>query len=77
MAALSRVERGTQAMAPKAWSVAALAEHWECSTTFVYQQIACGNLRAWKLGGKLYRIPLDAVEEYEARALVTVSATNG
>lgn len=76
MTPLGRVERGTQAMAPKAWSVAALAEQWECSTTFVYQHIACGNLRAWKLGGKLYRIPVDAVEEYEARALVVAPAAN-
>jgi excisionase family DNA binding protein len=57
---------------PAVYTVAALAEHWGCSTSFIYEQIACGALPAWKLGGKLYRIGAAAVEEYEARAVVAV-----
>lgn len=53
-----------------AYSVAMLAKRWGTSDTFVYDQIARGNLRAFKLGSKLIRISFDAVEEYECRAIL-------
>lgn len=44
---------------------AQLAERWGIPRTAVYAAIKSGKLRAFKLGAKLYRVRLDAVEEYE------------
>lgn len=46
-------------------SPAALAERWGCSTTLIYDLLAAGSLRGFKLG-KLWRVPVSAVEEYES-----------
>ena len=54
-------------MTEKPYTVALLAERWGCSTTFVYEQIKCGALPAFKLGAKLYRIRHQNVEAYELR----------
>lgn len=51
-----------------AYSVAMVAERWGTSDTFVYDQIKAGKLRAFKLGGKLIRVPFDAVDDYEEQA---------
>lgn len=53
-----------------ALTVAMVASRWGTSDTFVYDQIKCGQLRAFKLGNKLLRIKLEAVEEYECRAVL-------
>ncbi|MAM38506.1 MAG: hypothetical protein CL949_08375 [Erythrobacter sp.] len=45
-------------------SPADLAERWGCSTTLIYDLLAAGTLRGFKLG-KLWRVPVSAVEEYE------------
>ena len=42
-----------------------LAERWHCSPRHVRNLTKRGELRFFKLGGKLLRIPADAVEEYE------------
>jgi excisionase family DNA binding protein len=44
---------------------AELAERWGCSTTLIYDLLAAGSLRGFKLG-KLWRIPVAAVEDYES-----------
>ncbi|WP_226660578.1 excisionase family DNA-binding protein [Alteriqipengyuania lutimaris] len=44
---------------------AALAERWGCSTTAVYDLLATGALRSFRVG-KLWRIPATAVDEYES-----------
>lgn len=41
-----------------------LAEHWGCSDEKIRQMCNAGSLRHFKIG-KHYRIPADAVEEYE------------
>lgn len=51
----------------KVYSVASLAEHWDCGTDTVYSLIRAGDLRAFKLGGKLLRIRADEVERFECQ----------
>jgi len=43
-----------------------LAETWCCSERHIRNLVAAGQLRAFRLGGKLLRIPSDAVEEFIA-----------
>ena len=50
------------------YTVAALADYWGTSQTFVYDQIRAGRLKAMRFGGKLIRIKPEAVEEYECQA---------
>lgn len=47
-----------------------LAERWGCSERHVRNLIAAGQLRHFRLGGRLLRIPASAVEEYERRQSV-------
>lgn len=49
------------------YSVATLAEHWQCGTDTVYALIHSGELRAFRLGGKLLRIRGDEVERFECQ----------
>lgn len=49
------------------YSVASLAKHWGCGTDTVYSLIHSGDLKAFKLGGKLFRIRADEVERYECQ----------
>ena len=59
---------------PPVYTVAGLAAVWGVSDQFIYDQIRRGHLRAMRFGGKLLRVRLDAVEEYERQAsLVTVT----
>lgn len=55
---------------------ATLAAEWRCSARHVRNLIELGELRAFRLGGKLLRIPADAVEEFERRN-DTVSCGDG
>jgi excisionase family DNA binding protein len=54
-------------MSSAVYSVASLAEHWGCGTDTVYSLIRGGDLRAFKLGGKLLRIRQDEVERFECQ----------
>lgn len=54
---------------PACYRVATLAERWDCSTGKVRALIRSGELPALRFG-KLIRIPIAAVEAYEAKALV-------
>ncbi|MBO1025650.1 helix-turn-helix domain-containing protein [Ochrobactrum sp. SD129] len=49
---------------------ATLAKRWECSEKHVRNLIKTGQLDAFRLGGKLYRIKQSAVEAFEAEATV-------
>jgi excisionase family DNA binding protein len=42
-----------------------LAEEWQCSAKHIRNLIHSGSLRAFRLGGRLYRILVDAVQEFE------------
>ena len=50
-----------------------LAEKWECSPNHVRNLIKRGELRAWRLGSRLLRIPPDAIEEFERCRQTTAS----
>jgi excisionase family DNA binding protein len=41
-----------------------LAEAWCCSERHIRNLVAAGQLRGFRLGGKLLRIPQDAVQEF-------------
>jgi hypothetical protein len=47
------------------YTPAALAREWMCSERHIRNLIAKGQLRAFRLGGKLLRIPLECAEEFE------------
>lgn len=55
-------------MQQRNYTVAMVADLWGTSDTFVYEQIKSGRLRAFKLGNKLWRVPPDALDEYEQAA---------
>jgi hypothetical protein len=42
-----------------------LAERWDCTPRHVRDLIKAGKLRAFWIGNRLPRIPVDAVEEFE------------
>lgn len=46
---------------------AMLAERWHCSERHIRNLIAAGDLKAFKVGGKLMRISVDVIEELERR----------
>jgi excisionase family DNA binding protein len=58
-------------MGAQVYSVASLAEHWHCGTDTVYSLIHAGELRAFKLGGKLMRIRADEVERFECQNIAS------
>ncbi|UZD70901.1 helix-turn-helix domain-containing protein [Brucella sp. JSBI001] len=49
------------------FSPATLAKRWECSEKHVRHLIKSGELKAFRLGGKLYRIKQSEVEAFESR----------
>lgn len=51
---------------PPILTVAALAERWGTSTTFVYNLLYSGSLEGFRLGGKIWRIKAEAVLAFEA-----------
>jgi len=51
---------------PRVYTPAALAREWLCSERHIRNLVAAGQLRGFRLGGKLLRIPSDAVEEFIA-----------
>lgn len=52
-----------------------VAERWGCSERHVRNLIAAGQLRHFRLGGRLLRIPASAVEEYERHQSVEAVPT--
>jgi excisionase family DNA binding protein len=49
------------------YTPATLAAEWQCSAQHVRNLIDNGELRAFRLGGKLLRIPAEAVTEFLCR----------
>ena len=43
-----------------------LAERWDCSPEHVRTLCKQGRLRSFKIGRGMYRIPIDAVAEFES-----------
>lgn len=55
---------------PPCVTVAMLAKQWQCSMSFIYDEIKAGRLMAMRFGPKLLRIRKTDVEAYEAAALI-------
>jgi excisionase family DNA binding protein len=51
-----------------------VAARWGTSDTFVYSLMHSGELPAFRVGGKLWRVKLSSVEEYESRGMEAVAA---
>jgi len=49
------------------YTPAALAREWECSERHIRNLVAAGQLRAFRLGGKLLRITAEAAEDFQCR----------
>jgi excisionase family DNA binding protein len=47
------------------FTLESLAERWGCSANYVRNLIVKGNLPAFKVGGRLFRISAAAVEKFE------------
>lgn len=62
-------------MGASVYSVASLAAHWGCGTDTVYSLIHSGDLKAFKLGGKLFRIRADEVERFECQTTTPCNDT--
>jgi excisionase family DNA binding protein len=54
---------------PTVYSPATLAKRWECSENTIRNLIRRGELPHFRLGGKLFRIRVKDVEDYEARQM--------
>ncbi|MBS7545736.1 helix-turn-helix transcriptional regulator [Ancylobacter oerskovii] len=49
-----------------------VAERWKCSPSFVRRMIADGKMPgAFRLGGKLLRIPIEAIEALERQSTIS------
>jgi len=53
-----------------------VAIRWQCSDRFVHRLIQKGELPAIRLGGKLLRVPLEAVEAYEKCHLLNSASSS-
>ncbi|WP_408886836.1 helix-turn-helix domain-containing protein [Lichenicola cladoniae] len=58
---------------PICYRVRDLADRWACSAGKVRSLIASGQLPAFRIGTKMFRIPIAAVVEYEAQRTVAVT----
>lgn len=47
-----------------------VAAIWGCSPNHVRNLIHRGELRAFRLGARLFRIPADAIEEFEKNQMI-------
>lgn len=65
------------AFPPRPFTPETLAERWDCSPEHVRTLCKQGRLRSFKIGRGLYRVPPDAVTEYEARAWNSGSTEDG
>ena len=61
---------GPTTIAPRSYTPEDVAARWKCSPSHVRKLISTGELRAWRLGGKLLRIRPEDVENFEQRNAV-------
>lgn len=59
------------------YDVPSLAQHWGCGTDTIYALVRNGELKHFKLGGKLIRIRADEVERYECRTITPSNDSAG
>jgi excisionase family DNA binding protein len=51
-----------------------LAAEWQCSAKHIRNLVNSGALRGFRLGGKLIRIPVEAVEQYLCQHTVSAGS---
>lgn len=56
---------------PRVFTPRTLAERWHCSERHVRNMIDRGEIRYFRLGGKLLRIPAESVNEAESSKKLT------
>jgi hypothetical protein len=54
-----------------------LAEEWCCSERHIRNLVAAGQLRAFRLGGKLLRITAEEAENFQCRNTASDGSTDG
>jgi hypothetical protein len=59
------------------YTPAALAEVWCCSERHIRNLVAAGQLRGFRLGGKLLRITAEAAEDFQCRNTASDGSTDG
>lgn len=64
-------------MNPNALLPREVAERWGCSEQHVRNMVNRGDLAHYRLGGKLLRIPLSAVEDVECATKATPTKSDG
>lgn len=52
---------------PTYLTVKEVADRWKVSVDLIYSILRCGELRALRIGGRAWRIPVEFVEEYEKK----------
>ena len=53
------------------YTPAMLADRWQCSERHIRNMIARGELRSFRVGGKLLRIPEEAAREHECQGIAS------
>jgi len=61
---------------PRVYTPAALAREWMCSERHIRNLVAAGQLRAFRLGGKLLRISLEEAEAFKCRNTASDGSTD-
>jgi len=61
-------------MKPRPYTPEQLAERWDCAPAHVRKLITTGQLRAFAIGNRMFRVPEDAVEEFEKGQLAEPSS---
>ncbi len=64
-------------MTDRPYTVSTLAERWGCSPDAVYALIRKGELKAFRVGGKLLRIQASEVERWESAGASIQSESTG
>jgi hypothetical protein len=62
---------------PRVYTPAALAEEWMCSERHIRNLVAAGQLRGFRLGGKLLRISSEEAEAFICRNTASDGSTDG
>jgi hypothetical protein len=60
---------------PRVFTPAALAKTWCCSERHIRNLVAAGELRAFRLGGKLLRITAEEAENFQCRNTASDGST--
>ena len=63
--------------APTFLTIREVSQRWSVSVDLIYDMIRSGTLKALKIGGTTWRIPLSSVEEYEQTNTTGYNSSGG